>query len=296
MQPTGKFRDLLLSGKFIVTAQACPPRGTDLTRFKETLSIMKEKVDAVVIPDGRGARIQLGSTASAILARDLGILPIVVFSCRDRNRIALCSDLMQAFSLGLDTVLCVTGDYVSFGDAPDAKPVYDLDSVQALEMIQRMEQGIDAGGNALEGALSFCPGCAANPQASPFEPHLIKLQKKIRAGAEFAFTLDVFEIEKARAFLERIREMESKTIVGLRLLTEKDVVLSEKGMLTGNPVPRRLLESLGKTNSVDALKSESERLVASLRELRASGLCQGVHIAMEGHEEMLPEILKDAGM
>lgn len=296
MQPAHRFRDLLASGRFLLTAQADPAKGTDQKGFAQALSFLKDRVDALFLPDNRGARARICGPAAALIALDKGFLPVAVISCRDRNRIALCSDMLGLFSIGVGTLFCVSGDYVSLGDMPDAKPVYDLDSVQLLEAARTLEKGHDLGGNELQGSPVFSLGCAANPLASPLEPHLIKLEKKVRAGAEFVVTLDAFDMERLRSFLKKTGEMGIKVIAGLRLITERDILSLKDSGASSHAAPPDLLKQYAEVGKEDAIKRETTRIGRSIAELKASGMCVGVHLNLEGREDLLESIIKEAGI
>ncbi|MFH1481716.1 MAG: methylenetetrahydrofolate reductase [Pseudomonadota bacterium] len=292
-----RFKEALQSGKFLVTAGICPPKGTHLEPFLTTLDGLAGKVDAVTFPDGRAARIHLSAVAAAFMAKNRGLEPILALSCRDRNRIALSSDLLGAHSLGLHNLLCVTGDYLTFGDAVEAKPVYDLDSVQLIQMIRELEKGVDIGGNGLDGAPAFCVGCVANPQAVPLEPQLLKLEKKLRAGAEFILTLDLFDMDRSTAFFERLKGKGVKVLAGIRLVTERDMALSDQGRLPGNPLPEEMKEGLKAIGERDKIiESARGQMVDLIKRLKGSGLCHGIHLHAEGYEDLLPQIIQEAGI
>jgi methylenetetrahydrofolate reductase (NADPH) len=295
--PMTSFKEALESGRFLVTVEASPPKGVRLEGFLKSLESLSGVVDAVNLPDGRSARIHLGSLGACMAARDRGLEPIFTLSCRDRNRVAICADLLSAHSMGIRNVLCVSGDYFTFGDAPDAKPVYDLDSVQALQLIRLLETGKDIGGNDLDGAPAFCAGCVANPQAAPMAPHLLKLEKKLAAGAEFIQTLDIHEFERAIPFLERLRGRPVRVLAGIRLVTDREVALWEAGKMPGNALPGPWVEEIkGATDPSEILRKAKARMADMVRQVRASGLCDGVHLTLEGHEHLLTEILQEAGV
>lgn len=292
-----KFREALGSDKFLVTVKVESPKGINLEPFMKALDAVTGKVDGVTVPDNRSARIQLGPLAAALKAQERGLDPILSLCCRDRNRLALCADLLGAYALGIENVLCVTGDYFHFGDAPEAKPVYDLDSVQAIEMIHHMEQGRDIGGNDLDGSPSFCVGCVGNPQAIPLEPQLLKMDKKLEAGVAFVQTLDIFDLERARSFLEHLRGKGPKILVGIGFITDREVQLAEEGKFPGNPIPREIIDEVeGLGGPEEVLSRAKTRMVEMITQVKASGLCHGVHLTLNGHETLLPEILQEAGV
>lgn len=281
----------------MVTVEALPPRGTNLGPFLRSLDAWVGKVDAVNLPDGRGATIHLSAVAGAVMAREKGLEPILTISCRDRNRLALSSDLLGAHALGIRAVLCVSGDYFTWGDVEDGKPVYDLDSVQAIEMIRALEKGKDAGGNPLDGSPGFCVGCVANPEVEPLEPHLIKLDKKLEAGAEFIQTLDLYDLAKGRRFFEYVNTKGVKVLAGLRLVTQREVEVSRKGRLPGNRIPDGLLGEIeGAATDEERQKRARAWMVRMIQSVRESRMCHGVHLTAEGHEALIPEILQEAGI
>ena len=292
-----RFKETLQSDKFLVTVEASPPKGVSVEAFLETLEGLAGKVDALNLPEGRSARIHLGSLAASLLAKEKGLEPILTLSCRDRNRLSLSSDLLGAYAMGIENVLCVTGDYFNFGDTEDAKPVYDLDSVQAIQMIRELEKGKDIGGNELDGAPRFCVGCVANPLADPLEPQLLKLEKKLTAGARFIQTLDIFDLDKARFFFEHLKDKDVKVLAGIRLITEREVQLQETGKLPGNQIPESIVEEIKKTSEKKAIKEKAkERMKEMIKEVKDSGLCRGVHLTVDGHEGLIPEILQEVGL
>ena len=292
-----KFREALGSDKFLVTVKVEPPKGVNLEPFMNALDALTGKVDGVTLPDNRSARIQLGPLAAALKAREKGLDPILSMCCRDRNRLALCSDLLGAYALGIENVLCVTGDYFHFGDAPEAKPVYDLDSVQAIEMIHQMEQGRDIGGNDLDGNPSFCVGCVGNPQAVPLEPQLLKIDKKLGAGVSFIQTLDIFDLERSRSFLEHLGGKGVKILVGIGFITDREVRKAKEGKLPGNPIPREIIDEMGSLSGPEEIISGAKsRMIEMIKQVKGSGLCHGVHLTLNGHESLLSEILQEAGI
>lgn len=181
-------KSLLEAGKFVVTAEVGPWKGTDITEVEEAAKLLRAKVDAANVTDQQSAVMRLGSLATCHLLKDWGLEPIFQLTCRDRNRLALQSDLLSAHVLGVRNVLAITGDLPKLGDHPQAMPVYDLDSVQLLYVIKRLNEGYDMVGNELKGKTDFFAGAVVNPGAdteAAFELQIIKMEKKIEAGARF---------------------------------------------------------------------------------------------------------------
>ncbi|MBW1786085.1 MAG: methylenetetrahydrofolate reductase [Deltaproteobacteria bacterium] len=292
-----RFKEALASDKFLITAAVPSPKGTNLDPFHKGLEALSGLVDAVNLSEARSARIHMGSPAACVIAGNAGLEPIYTLSCRDRNRLAACSELLGVHALGIRNVLCVTGDYFNYGDTPDAKPVYDLDSVQAIEMVRELEAGRDAGGNDLDGAAAFCVGCVANPQADPLKPHLLKLEKKLSAGAEFIQTLDIYDMDAASPFFEKMKGRNIKVLAGVRLVTAREVGLWEKGKLPGNDIPEGIrAEIKGLDDEAEMLQKAGSRMAEMIRQIKNAGLCGGVHLTLDGHEERLRGILEEAGV
>lgn len=179
------FRESFNAGRFVVTAKIGPPKGTDIRNMLSHMELFRGKVDAVNVTDNQVAIMKMCSLAVCKLALEHGLEPIFQMTCRDRNRIAIQSDLLGASALGIRNVLCITGDHVSKGDHKGAKPVYDVESVQLLKIINNLNNGRDMSGNELKGAIDFFQGAVVTPEATPIEPQLIKFEKKVRAGARF---------------------------------------------------------------------------------------------------------------
>ena len=214
-----EFKKALQSGKFIVTSEVAPPKGTNLDKMKHHVEILRDKVDAMNVSDHQSSVMRYPSLGGALLVKEMGGEAVLQMTCRDRNRLALQADLLFAHSRGINNVLCLTGDSVVLGDHKEAKEVFDLESSQLLATIRMMEKGKDLGGNALEGAISFCAGAIVTPEANPIEPQLIKFEKKIEAGAEFIQTQAVYDLDNFRSFMEYAKQFPVKILAGIILLT-----------------------------------------------------------------------------
>ncbi|MBN2463097.1 MAG: methylenetetrahydrofolate reductase, partial [Dehalococcoidia bacterium] len=199
-------REKLQNGKFVVTAEIGPAKGVDIHEFNENADLLKGRIDAVNCTDQQSAVMRLGSLAACHLLNQKGIEPVFQMTCRDRNRIALQSDLLSAYVMGVENVLCLTGDYVTLGDHPDAKPVFDLDSVSLLYAARQLEQGKDLAGKELNGTPKFFLGACVTPGADPVEPQLIKMERKVKAGAQFFQTQAVYEPKIFEAFMKEAKK------------------------------------------------------------------------------------------
>ncbi|MGC8787988.1 MAG: methylenetetrahydrofolate reductase, partial [Anaerolineae bacterium] len=212
------FEEKLNSDKFIVTAEVGPQKGTDCSEMIHHIKMLKDKVDALNVTDHQSSVMRFPSLGGCLLVKELGGEPILQVTCRDRNRLALEADLLFAYSRGIYNVLCLTGDSVDVGDHKEAKPVFDLDSVQLLRMIRTLESGKDMGGNDLKGAPQFCIGASVHPAADRIEPQLIKFEKKVAAGAQFFQTQGIYELDCLRRFMQYASQFDVKILAGIILL------------------------------------------------------------------------------
>jgi len=287
-----KLSELFAQGKFVVTSEVGPPKGTDTREMLENGDLLKPHVDAVNITDQQSSVMRLGSLVSSVLLKQRGIEPIYQVTCRDRNRIALQSDLLSAWAVGVENVLCLTGDYVSLGDFPEAKPVFDLDSVSLLVSAKRLNEGQDLGGNELQGVPNFCLGAVVTPGADPLEPQLIKMEKKVRAGAQFFQTQGTFEPERFAAFMDQAKDFDVPIIAGIILLKSAGMARFMNENVAGVHVPDPLIEELAKAeNRVQKSIEIAARLIGQVKDL-----CQGVHIMPIGWERHVPAVLDAAGL
>src|SRR4030043_454948 len=209
------FKDKLQAGKFLVTSEIGPPKGIETKILLEDAELIRTRVDAINVTDLQSSVMRLGSLAVCSLLKQKGFEPIFQVTCRDRNRLALQSDILSAAALGIENLLILTGDHTTMGDHPEAKPVFDLDSVQLLQVASKLQAGLDMKGNKLEGqAPKFCLGAVVNPGSDPIEPQIIKMEKKIEAGAEFFQTQAIYDIKIFENFLSKIKHLKDITILG----------------------------------------------------------------------------------
>ena len=212
------FEEKLNSKEFLVTTEIGPPKGADISEMVHHIDLLKDKVDAINITDHQSSVMRFPSLGGCLLVKEHGGEPILQMTCRDRNRLALQADLLLAYSRGITNVLCLTGDCVDVGDHKEAKPVFDLDSVQLLKMIRTMESGKDMGGNDLKGAPKFCIGASVHPEADFIEPQLIKFEKKVAAGAQFFQTQGIFDLASLRRFMQYASQFNVKILAGIIVL------------------------------------------------------------------------------
>ena len=279
-------------GKFIITTEIGPPKGVDIKEMLEIAELMRGRVDALNVTDQQSSVMRLGSLPVCRLLKESGLEPIFQMTCRDRNRIALQSDLLGAYTLGITNVLCLTGDSVSLGDHPQAKPVFDLDSVSLLCAARQLEGGKDLSGNDLEGAPEFCLGAVVSPESEPLEPQLIKMEKKVKAGAQFFQTQAVYDTRKLEEFMKAVAPLNVPVMVGIVLLRSAGMARFMNKSIAGIHVPDELIEEMEKTEK--RAKTSVEIAARLINEMK--GLCKGVHIMAIGWEKRVPEVLEAAGL
>jgi 5,10-methylenetetrahydrofolate reductase len=285
--------EVLESGKFAVTAQIDPAKGVDITEFLHNAELLRGRVHAVTVSDQQSAVMRLGSLAGCCLLRQKGIEPVLHMTCRDRNRIALQSDLLNAYVLGIENILCLTGDDINSGDhRQQAKPVFDLgDSVVLLQAARTLEQGKDLAGRELKGAPHFFLGACVTPGAEPLEPEIMKMEKKVKAGAQFFQTQAIFEPEKFETFMQQAKKFGVPVLGGIMLLRSAAMARFMNRNIAGIHVPVELIDEID-----DAEDKEQKSIEIAARLLnQMRGMCQGIHIMAIGLERNVPAVLAAAG-
>jgi 5,10-methylenetetrahydrofolate reductase len=278
----------LSQGDFVITAEVCPPKGCDCTLFVHHAKTLSGTVDAINVTDNQGANMRISPLAAAAMLLQAGIEPILQLTCRDRNRLALQSELLGAAALGITNILALTGDHISFGDHREGKAVFDLDSVQLLECMQRLASGFDLSGKKLEGTPRFFAGAAAAPEAEPFDLTLYKLRKKAAAGAQFLQTQAIFNPDKLGRFTEAVAPLGMKVIAGILLLKSAAMARFINRNIPGLTVPEEIIRELEQSADPPATG-----LAIACRLARAvKPGAHGIHIMAMGHEELIPEIVR----
>jgi len=290
------FKKALKSGKFLVTSEVAPPKGTNLEKMHHHIELLKDKVDAINITDHQSSVMRFPSLGGVLLVKEMGGEPILQMTCRDRNRLALQADLLFASSRGINNVLCLTGDSVILGDHKEAKGVFDLDSSQLLATIRRLEKGKDLGGNDLDGSVSFCAGAIVTPEANPIEPQLIKFEKKIEAGAEFIQTQAVYDLDNFAKFMDYAKQFPVKILAGIILLTSAPMGRFMNKNVAGVNVPQELIDEMSSAPKGRALDKGIEIAGRMINRIQEEKMCDGVHIMAIGREELVPDILSAAGL
>jgi methylenetetrahydrofolate reductase (NADPH) len=290
------FKTALESGRFVVTSEVAPPKGTNLEKTAHHIELLKDKVDAINITDHQSSIMRFPSLGGALLVKEKGGEPILQMTCRDRNRLALQADLLFASSRGINNVLCLTGDSVVMGDHKEAKGVFDLDSCQLVASIRRMEKGKDLSGNDLDGSVSFCVGAIVTPEANPIEPQLIKFEKKIEAGAEFIQTQAVYDLDNFKKFMDYARQFPVKILAGIILLTSAPMARFMNKNVAGVVVPQALIDEMEAAPKGRKLEKGVEIAGRMIKRIKEEKMCDGVHIMAIGKEELVPDIMSMAGL
>ncbi|MCX5702357.1 MAG: methylenetetrahydrofolate reductase [Candidatus Omnitrophica bacterium] len=287
------FKEKLQSGKFLVTSEIGPPKGIETKILLDDAELIRNRVDAINVTDLQSSVMRLGSLAVCSLLKQKGLEPIFQVTCRDRNRLALQSDILSAAALGIENLLILTGDHTTMGDHPEAKPVFDLDSVQLLQVVRKLQEGLDMKGNKLEGAApKFCVGAVVNPGADPIEPQILKMEKKIDAGAEFFQTQAVYDIKVFENFLSKIKHLKTTILGGIVLLKSAGMARYMNKNVAGVFVPDNFIKEMEETK--DKVAKSVEIAARLIKELKP--MCQGIHIMPIGWDKKVPLVLDAAGL
>ena len=287
-------KSALESKSFVITCEIGPPKGTDIAEVKDKVEFLRDKIVAANVTDQQGAVMRLGSMATSYMIKQAGIDPIYQLTCRDRNRIALQSDLLSAWVLGIENVLCLTGDLPTLGDHPQAKGVFDLDSVQLLQVLGKLNDGSDMVGNKLKGKPSFFAGAVVNPgvTGATFEMQIMKMEKKVKAGAKFFQTQGIFEPDKFAKFMKRVEGFGVPVLAGVIPLKSAGMAKYMNKNIAGVSVPEELINRMAKAE--DKTKTGIEMAGALIKDLK--DICQGVHIMAIDWEKKVPQIIAAAGL
>jgi 5,10-methylenetetrahydrofolate reductase len=292
------FREALKTKDFVVTAEAGPGKGSNVAKMVEHIELLKNRVDGLNVTDNQSAVMRYPSLATCLLIREHGGEPVLQVTCRDRNRLAIQADLLFAYSRGVDNVLCLTGDSVDVGDHKEAKPVFDLDSVQLIHVIHTLNSGKDMMGNELDGGVDFCIGASATPSADPIEPQLIKFEKKLSAGVDFIQTQAVYDLDEFKRFVEHARktDVRVKILAGIVLLVGAKMAAYMNENVPGVFVPQYLIDELAQAPKGKGIATGIDIAGRLIRQIKEEKICDGVHIMAIGREERVPEILEAAGI
>jgi len=282
------FKEKIQAGKFLLTSEIGPPKGIETKQMLEDAELIRGRVDGINVTDLQSSVMRLGSLAVCVLLKQQGFEPIYQLTCRDRNRLALQSDVLSAAALGIENILILTGDFPTLGDHPEAKPVFDLDSVQLLQVVRRLQEGFDMKGNKLLGEPpKLCMGAVVNPGADPLEPQIIKMEKKIASGATFFQTQAVYDIKVFENFLSKIKHLKTTVMAGIVLLKSAGMARYMNKNVAGVSVPDNLIKEMEETKDKQAKSVEiAARLIKELKPM-----CNGIHIMPIGWDKVVPRVL-----
>lgn len=283
---------LKLPNHFLVTAEIEPPKGTDITNVLDCVSRFKGKVDAVNITDGQSAMMRACPLAVSRVVLEHGIDPIFQITCRDRNRLALQADLLGAAILGVRNVLLLTGDDPKAGDHPEAKPVFDVSSAQLMQVTKGLMEGKDMAGKELTGKPVFTIGAATNPGNPDLAKETEGVQRKRDAGAEFFQTQAVFDVEGFRKFAAAVKSLNVKILAGILLVKSAKMARYMNEHVWGIKVPESIIERFEKA---DDRKAECVKVTVELIK-GIKDVAQGIHLYPLGWDELVPDILREAGI
>ena len=291
-----RITELFDNGQFVVTAEVGPPKGMHLEHMVEEAKLYLKDLDAVNITDNQSSVMRTSTLATCVALKNAGLNPIYQATCRDRNRIALQSDLLGAAAMGIDNILCLTGDHTKMGDHPGAKPVFDLDSVSLLYTASQLEKGRDLAGIELVGEPpKFAKGAVVSPISDSVDAQLAKMERKVMAGADYFQTQAVFEPEKFIAFMEKAKEFGKPVQLGVIIPKNVGMCKFMNANVAGVHVPDEML---------DELRADKEKTKAGITGVEIAAriireckpYCQGVHIMSLGWESKIPALMEMAGL
>ena len=291
-----RITELFDNGQFVVTAEVGPPKGIDASHVVAEAKEYLSGITAVNVTDNQSSVMRMGSLPACVMLKQAGLTPILQLTCRDRNRIALQSELLGAAALGIENILCLTGDHTKMGDHPGAKPVFDLDSVSLLHTVSQLEKGVDLGGTALVGEPpKFAKGAVVSPISDSVDAQLAKMERKVMAGADYFQTQAVFESEKFIEFMERAKQFGVPVQLGVIIPKNAGMCKFMNRNVAGVHVPQHM---------IDELAADKERAKAGITGVEIAAriikecrpYCQGLHIMALGWEAKVPELLKLAGI
>jgi len=291
-----RITELFDNGEFVVTAEVGPPKGIHLDHLVEEAKTYLSGITAVNVTDNQSSVMRTSTLATCAALKNAGLTPIYQATCRDRNRIALQSDLLGAAAMGIENILCLTGDHTKMGDHPGAKPVFDLDSVSLLYTASQLEKGYDLSGNELVGEPpKFAKGAVVSPISDSVDAQLAKMERKVMAGAEYFQTQAVFEPEKFIKFMETAKQFGKPVQLGVIIPKNAGMCKFMNRNVAGIHVPQEM---------IDALAADKERAKAGITGVEIAAkiikecrpYCQGVHIMALGWEDKVPALLEMAGI
>ena len=301
MKTESNLERILASGQLAVTSECGPPRGCRPEKVKEKAAMLKGFVDGINVTDNQTAMVRMSSLAACIIIKQMGLDPIFQMVSRDRNRLAMQSEIIGAYAHGINTMLCLSGDHTHFGDHPMAANVYDLDSIQAIQMVKKMrDEGKFQGGKDIDGPPKMFIGAAANPFADPFELRVARLAKKVNAGVDFIQTQCVYNLDKFELWMKGVcdRGLHEKVSILPGITPMKTVGMAKymKNRVPGMDVPDEVIQRMGSVPKEKQAEEGIKIAVESIQRLKETPGVAGFHIMAIEWEEKVPEIVERAGL
>jgi len=292
---------IMKAGHIGVTGECGPPRGALPDVVKEKAALLKGYVDAVNVTDNQTAMVRMSSFGASIFLRQMDMHPVMQMVSRDRNRLAMQADIIAAYSHGINTMLCLSGDHMKFGDHPMATGVFDLDSVQAIQMVRKMrDEGLFQGGKECKNAPKMFIGAAANPFADPFELRVARLAKKIKAGADFVQTQCIFNLEKFEKWMEGVRarglHKQCYIMAGVTPMKSVGAARYMANRVPGMDVPKALVDRMANTPKEQQAQEGIDICVETIQRLKEIEGVSGIHIMAIEWESAVPEIVQRSGL
>ena len=287
-----RITELFDNGQFVVTAEVGPPKGIHADHLVEEAKTYLSGITAVNVTDNQSSVMRMGSLPACVALKNAGLTPILQLTCCDRNRIALQSELLGAAMLGIDNILCLTGDHTKMGDHPQAKPVFDLDSVSLLHTVCQLEKGVDLAGNELVGEPpKFAKGAVVSPCSESVDAQLAKMERKVMAGAEYFQTQAVYEPEKFIEFMEKAKQFGKPVQLGIVIPKSAGMAKFMNNNVAGIHIPQDMIDELAADK--EKAKAGITGIEIAARIIKAcKPYCQGVHIMALGWESKVPDLLK----
>lgn len=301
MKSDSNLERVLAAGHFAVTGECGPPRGANPDKVLKKAALVKGNVDVCNVTDNQTSVVRMSSMAGCMLVKQSGIEPLLQMVVRDRNRIALQSDLLGAAALGVHNLLCLSGDHQKFGDDPQAKNVFDIDSIQLIHLVRTMrDEGIFPSGEKLDGVPKFYIGCAVNPFADPFEIRVPRLKLKVDAGADFVQTQCIYNMDKFKLYMEEARKQglpdRVKILAGVTPLKSAGMAKFMNRMVAGIDIPDEVIKRVADEPKEKQAAKGIEICIEQIQELKEMQGIAGVHVMAIEWEEKLNEIVGGAGL
>ncbi len=286
-----KLQESLKKGLFTITGEIGPPKGVNLKHCLETeVGYIKDRVVAINVTDNQSSVMRISSQSVCALLVQMGLEPILQITCRDRNRLAIQSDILGAYVQGIRNILALTGDHNTAGDHPESMPVFDLDSVSLLTAITSLKNGRDLAGQELDGAPEdIFAGATVTPGADPLEMQLIKMERKIESGAQFFQTQAVYDPAVFETFMNKAQKYNVPVLCGIVIIKSPGMAKYMNNFVPGVFVPDSMIKPLAEVSKEDRPKKSIELMAEFIRKIKP--MCQGIHIMAMGWEKYVPEML-----